>query len=120
MNKNINAENQNGGENPVINQVKRGRKIDPTKLKTITLNLDKTLKKRGAPKVGELLLQVDIQRNIKTSTFNYQTTPFTNEREIVVGERKPRIKKVVQIIEPQIQPENPEPAPVNQGAPVLA
>ena len=96
---------------------KRGRKRNPALLRTIYLNADNTPRTKGAPKVGSSIKAVDVQYSVKNSEFNYQTTPFTNERMEVVGPRQPRTKKVVVIS--NVQPATVEAiAPVAEVAPV--
>lgn len=94
----MNTENQVVTDAAPVTQKVRGRKRNPANIRTIYLNADNTPRKKGAPKVGSQVKAVDVQWSVKNNEFNYNTTPFTNERMVTISERQPRKAKVVNVI----------------------
>ena len=70
-----------------------GRPRDNAKLRPIRLDSQNRPMGKGAPKLGEVRV-VWVQRAIKNSEFNFETTPIARSETIMVGPRnksnKPR------------------------------
>ena len=77
---------------------KRGRPANPNKTKQILI--DAATKKpvgRGRPTAGAKLLRVTVQQSVKPSTFDWNTTKYTNIEEFMV-EGMPKIKNKVNVM----------------------
>ena len=114
---NVGATAENAGA--VINKRSVGRPRSENCVRTIYLTADKTPRSKGAPKPGMEVLAIDVQRSIKNSEFNYLTTPFTNERTVIVPARVYKPKANVEVIQPQktvVETENQESAVVENPA----
>lgn len=82
---------------------KRGRPVNPNLTKIIVLDAEtKKPMGRGRPSASKKLIKVTVQKSVKPSEFDWNTTKYSNIEEVEAT--KPRQKVNVLVIPPEPEP----------------